>query len=140
MRIKLCLLVLILFSCNRVNTPDYYKLLQPTLKELGLDNFNGKIIAIANDHCRNCSLWILDQKVDYGDSVAIVYDVFAYGEMEKPANSHHQLIESTNDKLSRLKVPNVIGHRIYTLRKNKITAVQELNSKNVDSVLYFLKR
>ena len=119
---------------------DYYNKIEPELAKLGLQDFNGKLIAIANDKCRNCSNWILDNGLDYGDTVVIVYDAASHGKKGNTAIGKHRFVQSSNDKLARFTMPGVSGHRIYSIRNRRITHVQELNSSNVDSIITFIKR
>lgn len=147
-RISLILLFVINFSCHmeseidhnkNPNNPNMYlKYISPLLKEKNISNYEGRIFAIANDDCRKCSNWVLENCSNFKNMI-IIYDSTVYN-YSLDINCSN-FIKINNDRISRINFPNekIYGHRLYWIKNDSIIKVKKITPQNVGNILNISK-
>jgi len=138
------LFVLLIFSMlackNSKSDVIYDKYCKPIMSKIGLQNYTGKILTIANNACRKCAFGILKNNYKMKNlPIVLVYDTTVYGNILNK-NSFQYSIPIDNDILARVNYPDIFGHRIYFIKDDKIINIKEINATNVDSLPLFLKQ
>lgn len=125
-------------QCNQKKDNIYENIIAPEMKAAGIEDYNGKILALSNSACHKCASGILDLYEQFNCDLVVIYDTTVYGKAVKKDECHH-LKGISNDKLARVNLGSINGHRIYWIKDRQIEKVKELNAMNADSIFYFIK-
>lgn len=137
---SLILFITIFIKCDfNQESNIYLKYIEPKIKSLNIVSRNFKVIALANDACRDCGNKLLKNLYCFDCSTILIYDAIAYS---KPSANLGcaKYLEDNNDEIARIFIPNVNGHRIYWINDNRIYKVNEINSQNIDSLIVLLQK
>lgn len=126
-----CLSLFFWHSCKKLESVQLYKSIHPFIfNDVSLD-FSGEIVALGDNDCHSCSSYLMNSSLNNIDSFYI-FKKCTFSENNNVMSK--VIICQDNDKLARVLIDGIYGHRIYSVRKSRVVSVVKINIKNIENL------